>query len=58
MRRKAGRRNSMEWNRGGSPEDMAAIEHFAPEQNRCEKIEKEQRYCFEKHTAALLVYIK
>ena len=58
MRRKAGRRNSMEWNRGGSPEDTAAIEHFAPEQNRCEKIEKEQRYCFEKHTAALLVYIK
>lgn len=58
MRRKAGRRNSMEWNKGCSPEDMAAMEHFAPEQNRCEKIEKEQRYCFEKHTAALLVYIK
>ena len=36
MRRKAGRRNSMEWNRGCSPEDMAAIEHFAPEQNGCE----------------------
>nr|WP_166462233.1 hypothetical protein [Lacrimispora amygdalina] len=48
----------MEWNKGCSPEDMAAMEHFAPEQNRCEKIEKEQRYCFEKHTAALLVYIK
>ena len=31
MRRKAGRRNSMEWNRGGSPEDTAAVEHFAPE---------------------------
>jgi len=30
----------MEWNRGCSPEDMAAIEHFAPEQNGCEKIEK------------------
>ena len=42
MRRKAGRRNSMEWNKGCSPEDMAAIEHFAPEQNGCEKIEKEQ----------------
>jgi len=21
----------MEWNKGGSPEDTAAIEHFAPE---------------------------
>ena len=30
----------MEWNKGCSPEDMAAIEHFAPEQNGCEKIEK------------------
>ena len=48
----------MEWNKGYSPEDMAAREHFAPEQNGCEKIEKEQRYCFKKHTSALLVYIK
>ncbi len=38
----------MEWNRGGSPEDTAAIEHFAPEQNGCEKIEKRAEVLLQK----------